>query len=102
MVAQIIQIVLVIGRNSLLALDIISLYLMHEERTLEMGDIVGKRLVVGFLFRDLKKLTMLAMEIMLEALLTRYTKRSSRSFTSFTLYLATMSRSITVSLIEET
>ena len=55
MVAQIIQIVLVIGRNSLLALDVISLYLMHEERTLEMGDIVGERLVVGFPISRLKE-----------------------------------------------
>ena len=55
MVAQVIQIVLVIGRNSLLPLDIISLYLMHEESTLEMGNIVGERLVVGFPIPRLKE-----------------------------------------------
>lgn len=44
-----------------------------------MGDIVGERLVVGFPIETSKKLTMLAMEIMLEALLTRYTKRPSRA-----------------------
>ena len=55
MVTQIIQIVLVICRNSLLALDIISFHLMHEESTLEMGDIVGERLVVGFTISRLKE-----------------------------------------------
>ena len=55
MVAQIIQIVLVISRNCLLALDIISLYLMHEESTLEMGDVVRERLVVGFSISRLKE-----------------------------------------------